>query len=215
MMQTTIVQRRPAPPELDLTGLARQAFQPWADAYETWRSGVSDLLERPKHKAGCGCNACKSCEPDPCACRCCVADSDLLLEGRLGERRVITLVIENRWRRARDIELELSSWTKTAEAMVIKAEIVSPTTFTLEPCGEAHVVIAVEIAAAAAAASTPAAGDTAVTVDQRVLPDVTTCAVSYADLRIKGCDLRSVRIAVAVLPRDCDAYKVDCACGCC
>ena len=75
-------------------------------------------------------------------------------------------------------------------------------------------VIAVEIAAAAAAA-TPAGGDTAGAVDQRVLPDVTTCAVSYADLQIKGCDLRSVRIAVAVLPRDCDAYKVDCACGCC
>jgi hypothetical protein len=202
MMQSTIMHRRPAP-ELDLTGLAKQAFQPWADAYETWRSGVSDLLERPKPKARCGCDCgCKSCEPDRCACRCCVADSDLLLEARVGERRIVTLVIENRWRRERDIELELSSWTKTSEGVEIKAAILSPASFKLEPCGEAHVVIEVAIAGGAA-------------TDQQKLSDVSGCAVSYADLRIKGCDLRSVRIAVAVLPRDCDAYKVDCACGCC
>jgi hypothetical protein len=204
MMQSTIMHRRPAP-ELDLTGLAKQVFQPWADAYETWRSGVSDLLERPKPKARCGCDCgCKSCEPDRCACRCCVADSDLLLEARVGERRIVTLVIENRWRRERDIELELSSWTKTSEGVEIKAAILSPASFKLEPCGEAHVVIEVAIAGGAAGAT-----------DQQNLSDVLGCAVSYADLRIKGCDLRSVRIAVAVLPRDCDAYKVDCACGCC
>jgi hypothetical protein len=210
MMQSTIMRRRPAP-ELDLTGLAKQAFQPWADAYETWRSGVSDLLERPgpKGRTGCDCG-CKSCEPDRCACRCCVADSDLLLEARVGERRIITLVIENRWRRERDIELELSSWTKTAEGVEIKAAIVSPTSFKLEPCGEAQVVIEVAIAGAAVAGA-----DKAGAGNQRTLADVAGCAVSYADLRIKGCDLRSVRIAVAVPPRDCDAYRVDCACGCC
>jgi hypothetical protein len=44
---------------------------------------------------------------------------------------------------------------------------------------------------------------------------VTRCEVSYADLRIKGCDLRSVRVAVSVLPRDCEAFTVDCGCSCC
>ena len=68
-----------------------------------------------------------------------------------------------------------------------------------------------EIASDAAAANTPERD----TEGRREIPDVDGCAVSYADLRIKGCDMRSIRIAVAVLPRECDAYIVDCHCGCC
>jgi hypothetical protein len=189
--------------DVDLAGLAKQAFQPWADAYETWRSGVTDLLDKSRPVKGCGCAKCRAsrCEPDPCACRCCVSDADLLVEGRVGERRIVSLEIENSWRRPRDIELELSSWTKTPDGTEVAAEIVGPASFTLGPCDEKLVALAITI------------GGTAVDRDQTV--DVADCAVAYADLRIKGCDIRSVRIAVAILPRDCDAYRVDCACGCC
>jgi hypothetical protein len=151
-----------------------------------------------------------------------VTDADLVVETKLGERRVITLVVENHWRRERDIELELSSWTKTLQGVEVKAEILTPTAFKLAPCGQAQVVLGVTISPAQAeggpGAATTNAGPAAPGRDaeaRREMPDIDGCAVSYADLRIKGCDLRSIRIAVAVLPRDCDAYVVDCACGCC
>jgi hypothetical protein len=202
-MRQAIISQKPAP-EIDYAGLAQQMLQPWADAYETWRSGVSDMLQKPAAKSRCQCEKCRAsrCGPDPCACRCCVSDADLLLETRVGEQRIISLEIENTWRRPRDIELELSSWSATPQGVEVTAQIVGPTTFTLAPCADQLVVLQVAIAGAAG-------------TDQQEPTDVTTCVVAYADLRIKGCDIRSVRLAVAILPRDCDAYKIDCACGCC
>lgn len=209
MIQATLPRR--AAGELDLNQLARQALQPWADAYDSWRtgmdtwnSGVSDLLRRSakSNASQCGCPVCRT---DPCACRCCVTDADLVVEARVGERRVIPIVVENRWRRERDIELELSSWTKTSDDIQVSGEVLGEAAFKLAPCGEAQVVLVVTIGGEGAGPND----------ERRQLPDTDRCVVSYADLRIKGCDLRSIRIAVAVLPRNCEAYTVDCACGCC
>lgn len=49
----------------------------------------------------------------------------------------------------------------------------------------------------------------------RDLRDVDDCHVAVADLRVQGCDTRPIRVAVAVLPRDCGPYEVRCDCGCC
>jgi hypothetical protein len=216
MIQATLPRR--ASSQLDLNQLARDVMQPWANAYESWRTGVADLVRPARATHGCGCPSCRS---DPCACRCCIADCDLLIEARVGERRIIPVTIENHWRRERPIELELSSWTRITDDVVVRGEILTETAFTLAPCGEAHSVIGVTVGAgdrAAPPAGKPNANalrDSQVGDLQRLLPDIDHCGVAYADLRIKGCDLRSIRIAVAVLPRDCDAYIVDCACGCC
>lgn len=48
-----------------------------------------------------------------------------------------------------------------------------------------------------------------------VLPDVDDCHVAIADLCIEGCDARPIRVAVAVLPRDCNTYDIHCECACC
>ncbi len=207
MIQATLP--RQAAPAIDLNQLAKQALQPWADAYESWRSGVADLV-RPVSKTqatkGCGC---PSCQSDPCLCRCCVADADLVIEARVGERRIIPVTIENPWRRERDIELELSSWTTIQQPTTVTGNILTPLAVKLAPCGEAKVVLQITVGGGE--------GDPATGGDQQQGPpaDVDRCLVSYADLRIKGCDLRSIRIAVAVLPRTCDAHIVNCACGCC
>lgn len=196
MMRTAIV--RPTPGAPDFGRMMRDMVRPWSDAYESWRAGAADLLDRRPAKDQCHC---EKCAPDRCQCRCCVADSDLLVEARAGERRVIAITIENHWRRERDIELELSSWTKTNDVQV-SGQITSPTSFKIAPCSEAKVMIGVEIGGGTAAEGNRG-------------PDIQNCVVAYADLRVKGCDVRPVRIAVAVLPDDCDAYVVDCQCECC
>jgi len=217
MIQATL-SRRVAAPQLDLNQMARDVLQPWANAYESWRSGVADMVRPAASKHGCGCPSCRS---DPCACRCCIADCDLLIEARVGERRIIPVTIENHWRRERPIELELSSWTKITDDVVVRGELLTEAAFTLAPCGEAHAVIGVTVGVGERTTPSDSKSNANAIRDaqggdlQRLLPDIDHCAVAYADLRIKGCDLRSIRIAVAVLPRDCDAYVVDCACGCC
>lgn len=224
MIQATLPRQAAQP--LDLNKLAGQVLQPWADAYDTWRSGLDswrsgvDQLVKPAAKPHCGCPV---CAPDPCACRCCVTDADLVIEARVGERRVVPVIVENPWRRERDVEVELSGWTSVSDTVEVKGEIFGQAAFKLAPCGREEVVLLLTVAGQAA--TTPGKtlppdkpapkGRQNLPIQERQLPDVDRCLVAYADLRIKGCDLRSVRVAVAILPRDCEAFTVDCGCACC
>lgn len=66
-------------------------------------------------------------------------------------------------------------------------------------------------AAAAAAARQPL--DVVVGSRNRT-GDVDSCVSAYADVRFEGC-ARPQRVAVVVLPAECDAVDVGCDCGCC
>ncbi len=158
----------------------------------------------------CDCDGdggCDRCAPDPCHCRCCIGDADLVIYARVGERRVVPVVITNSRRREREINLELSQWTtRSGKPTQVTAVIQPPTKFTLKACEEQQVVILVNAAGGRAGTEPPPADR---------LPDVDECEVLYADLRVEGCDIRPIRIALALLPRDCAAYEVECWCGCC
>jgi hypothetical protein len=57
--------------------------------------------------------------------------------------------------------------------------------------------------------------DVAVAVNTtRRTTDVESCVSAYADVRFEGC-ARPQRVAVVVLPAECDAVEVGCDCGCC
>ncbi len=157
---------------------------------------------------GCDCGGCDCGGSCDCRCRCCVADADLLVHARVGEHRVAPIVIENNLRRPRDIELELSSWTThSGQPVEVKGVIDAPTQFTLQPCEERTVKLHVDVVGGTPSSDTP---------PTNIPPqDVDTCTVYYADLRVKGCDIRPIRIAVAVLPCACVPYRIDCRCTCC
>jgi hypothetical protein len=92
--------------------------------------------------------------------------------------------------------------------------LLEPKTFSLPPCGEQNVTLVVKITDTEETGAA-AEGDADDTSQRKQLPDVDDCLVATADLRLVGCDHRPLRIAVAIVSRDCDPYRVHCGCTCC
>jgi hypothetical protein len=160
-----------------------------------------------------GCDDCHGDRDHDCRCRCCVGDADLLVYARFGERRVVPISLENRRRREREVQVSLSSFTTSGGKQAgVQGRLLPPTDFTLDPCADREVTL---LLAAAEADLEREEKDREEKDREEKLPDVDECEVAYADLRVVGCDVRPVRIAVAVLPRDCASYSVACGCGCC
>jgi hypothetical protein len=163
---------------------------------------------KPSHHhhddCGCDCGPCWGCDDDPCHCRCCITDADLVVYTRVGERRVVPVVIENARRRERDVRLSLGDFrTRGGKPADVTGRIVGPTEFTLKPCEEHETFIVVELRGEPDREN------------RRELPDVDDCTVYYAELHVDGCGTRSTRIALAVLPRDCSPHRISCSCHCC
>lgn len=197
-------------------------------AYQPYLALVKGLQESSHRMAGgwddkgtrwhqhgsqhCPCGRCSKCNrcgwKDRCHCNCCVVDADLVVHTRLGERRVVPMSIDNDRRREREITLELSEFTtRGGSPAKVRGRIVGPTEFTVPACGERDVLVVIDV-------DHDEGPDSDEQDEERVI-DVDECVVAYADLRIGGCDNRPVRIAVSILPRDCGAYPIDCARGCC
>jgi hypothetical protein len=182
----------------------RDLIQPWSDLYSAWFDTLRQTAWPGAHGWDC---RCPRCHPDDFRCRCCIGSADLLVRSRVGERRVVPIVIENTWRRERNVELKLSGWTPSDAKVKITGGILPPTKLSLAPCQEKTATLLIEVVADQQG-SPPQAGEEAP-------PDVSNCVVLYADLRIIGCDVRPIRIAIAILPRECDTFRVDCRCVCC
>lgn len=153
------------------------------------------------HRHGCG------HDKRDCHCTCCVCDADLVVYTRLGERRVVPIRIENERSRDRDVKLGVSDFTtRGGKAAPVKVAVVGPSDFTIGPCAHHDATLVVDIAVEQ--------GDKR-EKERAKLTDVDDCVVAVGDLRVDGCDVRPVRIAVAVVPRDCDPFYLECGCGCC
>lgn len=208
---------RPAP--VSPTPSFRDAASAWgdltsnmADAFDTFFDTLTleetaKVRTRRRHRSERG--NYRECKPDPCHCDCCVHDADLVVYARLGETRIVPIRIENERSRTRQVALELSGFTTSGGKEVpIQGAIVSRKEFELEACAHEDAVLGLQIRQ-----ERESKADEARRAAESV--DVDDCVVGYADLRIEGCNVRPVRVAVAILPRDCDAYEVHCACGCC
>lgn len=147
-------------------------------------------------------DACEPCGSDAhdCHCRCCIGDVDLVVNSRVGERRVVPITIHNPRKRAKQVELQLSDWeTRGGRQDVAVDASLDRTSLDLGPCDVQTVTLTVT---------------TSQKSDERP-HDVDDCTVYVADLRLEGCGIRPLRLALALLPRDCDTYDVYCDCVCC
>jgi hypothetical protein len=183
-----------------------------ADALEPARTPERQPREKHRHHHDDECG--DPCRRDDCRCRCCIGDADFVIYARLGERRIVPVRLENHRRREREITLELSDWTThSGKKTAVKAVILPEKQFKLEACSEKEIVVVID--ASLETSFDPATGATAADVQRLRLPDVDDCLVLYADLRVEGCDIRPLRFALALLPRDCDPFEIHCRCGCC
>lgn len=166
-------------------------------------------------RSDCGCcgesEPCPTCGPSSCDCRCCVGDVDLVVYTRFGETRVVPVEIHNPRRREREVEIELSEFTtRGGKPAGVTVQVIGAGKVTLGPCATHELIIVTRVGPD----DQPDVDDLGRDANDRV-PDVDDCVVAVADLRIVGCDMRPVRIAVAILPRRCDAYEVACQHECC
>jgi hypothetical protein len=231
-------------------------WQAWAAALPTWPAEErGQQPHRVRERGGCDHDHHQECGHDnhshqhqhrPChraACDCCVGPADLVVVTRLGETRIVPLVLSNEWRRERAVEIEIGDFTPSCheDALVRVSATTRPAgPITLAPCGRVEVGILLRTAPAARAdeqvqaaehpketaaalateeVATGRAGATELLergiVDREgVLADAGCCTTMYADVRVSGCG-GPLRLAVVVLPLRCDAYEVHCHCGCC
>jgi hypothetical protein len=227
-MWTSMAQPWTAPAANPYSPLMDSLARMWSGMAQPWMTPGTSAAQPGRHPHAhhhhhhhdCGCEQgdCDGCRGDRCHCRCCITDADLVVYARVGERRVVPLIIENPRQRERQVKLELSNWSsRGGTAANVKAQIAGPAEFTLAACQEHETILLIEAATdTATGTQTPGTVEgKPIEVIDRNLPDVDDCRVFYADLRVEGCEMRPVRIAFALLPRDCAGFKVDCACSCC
>ena len=193
------------------------------------------------HHEGCGCGEFRGREHAHgcCAgpCDCCVPEADVIVRARAGEVRVVPFRLHNPWRREREVTLEVGPWHACGgDALEVRARL-EDTSLTLAPCEDRVVRLLVTATGSKAAGDTtterpgkPGQADpgkderarSAADVGEEAVRqvsvlrgvDVDSCSTAYADVRFEGC-ARPQRVALVVLPAECDPVDVGCGCGCC
>lgn len=176
----------------------------------------------------CGCEH----EHHEHCCECCIDEcSDVVVYAHCGEVRVVPIAIENDTRKVReDVTFEVSEVRSGGGRVLPWRAILRPDgPLTIEPCSTARLELVVHVACeskeGAAEPANPgrkATGRDAPreTVNPGLIRiveggDVDRCEVGYATIRVGGCLVRPIVVAVAALPLSCGRYHVDCGCSCC
>lgn len=190
------------------------------------------------HGHGCACGGREhvhGCCAGPCDC--CVPEADVVVRARAGEVRVVPFRLHNPWRREREVTLEVGPWHPCGgDQLEVRARL-EDTSLTLAPCEDRVVRLLVTATGSKPAGDTatehpgkpgqagPAGPEreraTADVAEEAVRQvsvlrgvDVDSCSTAYADVRFEGC-ARPQRVALVVLPAECDPVDVGCGCGCC
>ncbi len=225
----------------DSSSSMQRMWNPGSSAGGTATSGRQRHKQREHGDCGCdddcGCGG-GSTHGCTCHCECCVCDCDVLLHARCGEVRRIPLTFENDTRRDTPVTLTLEKFVTSGGRDLGWIAALSELKFTLHPCDEHTVSLAVRIvcktdtqnpnvsnaASFSDDTSNPNAGNVAGTASRSVsavtgrddaFGSVDKCEVGYATIRAEGCLTRPIVVAIAVLPDDCDASRHGCGCGCC
>lgn len=171
-----------------------------------------------------------------CRCDCCIVDADIVVFAHCGEIRVVPIEVANDSRKIREnVDVQVSDVRSGGGRVLPWPVLIQPAgLLTLQPCSTTRLELLVHIAcqaesgkadappsdAAAGEVSPPpssAAADALSALAQRSgsSVDVDQCEVGYITIRLDGCLVRPIVVAIAVLPLGCDSYRTGCSCSCC
>jgi len=188
----------------------------------------------------CGCGEgrhhhrrhCADCDED-CRCDCCIRDADIVLYARCGEIRVVPIEIENDTRKVReDVSVELSDIRSAGgKKLPWQARVDHDGPLTLEACSTTKLGVWVRVQCRDSEPDDNQPGEEGPGEGESPSPDNSTslgrqnlrldagevdhCVVGYLTVRVSGCVVRPIVIAIAALPNDCGAYETGCSCSCC
>ncbi|MBD0317122.1 MAG: hypothetical protein ICV71_01265 [Thermoleophilia bacterium] len=188
-------------------------------AFGTLTSSAVDVVEELARTAAPRGGRRRSPCPEPCGgtgsacqCECCVPDADLVVYARVGERRIVPLRIENTRSREREVTVAVGDFkTRGGQDAPVAVGLLGPAVLKVAPCSSEDATLVVEVGLPG---RKPDEVEREVR-ERRELPDADKCLVAVGDLGLDGCDVRPARIAVAVVPRDCDPFEIECGCSCC
>ena len=181
----------------------------------------------------CGCG-----DHGDCRCECCVSeDADIVVYARCGEVRVVPIEIENETRKIReDVSLEVSDVRSAGgRSLGWQVGVDKQGPLTLQPCSTTTLELKVRVACGDArdsdsvdqpSAAEPAAKGrkAAAAATEEPSPsrladvrrgDVDQCEVGYVTVRLGGCLIRPIVVAIAAVPAECGSYSAGCSCSCC
>jgi hypothetical protein len=212
----------------------------WHEAGEGDRHGCGCGHGRDRD---CGCRRdreCRDCEHGhgQCGsrCDCCVVDADIVVYGHCGEIRVVPIEIDNDSRKAREnVEIHVSDVRSGGGRELAWPVLIQPQgPVTLEPCRTTRLELLVHITCGEASrAASDDTDDAASGQDAAAEKDASTdafaalaaqrehgfdverCEVGYTTVRLEGCLVRPIVVAIAALPLGCESYRVGCSCSCC
>ena len=175
-----------------------------------------------------------------CRCDCCIVDADIVVFAHCGEVRVVPIELANDSRKIRtDVNVQVGDVRSSGGRVLPWPTLMQPKgPLTLQPCSTTrlellvHIVCDAELGKADAAPSQSASGkaspapsagaddapaDPLLALAERsdVTVNVDRCEVGYTTIRLDGCLVRPIVVAIAVLPRGCDSYRTGCSCSCC
>jgi hypothetical protein len=152
----------------------------------------------------------------------------------------VPIEIDNDSRKAREnVEVQVSDVRSGSGKVLAWPTLIQPEgPLTLEPCRTTRLELLVHIACggqrgeasqaasedtedapgnqdAAAGHDAPADAFAALAAQRAPGSDVDRCEVGYTTVRLEGCLIRPIVVAIAALPRECDSYRVGCSCSCC
>jgi hypothetical protein len=163
-----------------------------------------------------------------CRCDCCIVDADIIIYAHCGEVRVVPIEVANDTRKIREnVDVQVSEVRSAGGTVLAWPTVMRPEgPLTLEPCSTTRLELTVYVACgteqgkaspgrSAVAKTVPADAFAALAAQREPGSDVDQCEVGYATIRLGGCLVRPIVVAIAALPLACDSYRTGCSCSCC
>jgi hypothetical protein len=167
------------------------------------------------------------CKEHDCRCDCCIVDADIIVFAHCGEVRVVPIEVANDSRKIREnVDVQVGEVRSGGGKVLAWQTLIRPEgPLTLEPCSKTrlellvHVACGAEPGEASQAKSSTAKGApsdpfAAIAAQGDLSSDVDRCEVGYTTIRLDGCLVRPIVVAIAALPLRCDSYRVGCSCCC-